>query len=550
MKKTFKFFAAALAIVAAVSCAKENIQDTQTDINDGENIELVAMTFNAGICSPSNPTGTKTTLVDGLNVHWSEGDNVLVYRYKANTTQDKFSPNQGYKFQVVANSIAEDVAAFEGSAADHSMYAAIYPYNCVNISDSNASSYVFEMATLKNQTASINNFPTTPWGCANISMTRGTNKGDRFVFENRLAYFKFNVQLDNVYSIEITADKVAYLSPTNLSDSRDLGSTLVYSVADDAFYMNSGDDPIILENNGSPFVVGQTYYVAIPVVKMEGLTLSLKDKSSEELLAFNKQSFTPQRNTIYNLGTFKKAFLGVDVTSIDVAGKGGTQSINVNASGSVTVSSSASWLTVTYANSQCTINAQANETENDRSAIITVSCEGLTKEVKVAQSPKYYMVTGSVLTRASNLLDGHMYVVTLEKTGYSWKAYDSGLKMYKIEDDYQITAPFVYVYHRDDNESVNSNYGYGGNYSYMSAGSWKSRSIDEFLGYDFKFTSTEVFFTHMNGWRQNVNSGLVESTDIDIYKDGSAMLNYKGSFSWGNLGTDYYKWNFREVVEK
>ena len=304
MKKTFKFFAAALAIVAAASCAKENIQDNQTDVNDDQDVALVDMTFDAGIDSPSDPSSTKTTLVNGVKVHWSNGDNILVYRYKANTTNDKYSPNQGYMFQVLDSSISEDVAAFEGQAADHTMYAAIYPYASVNTGDSYASSYVFNMATLRDQTAAINNFPTTSWGCANISMTRGTNKGDRFVFENQLAYFKFSVESDEVYSIELSAEKTIHGYANNLSDSGNIGGTLAYSPGDDAFFVKN-DNPITITNNGQPFVAGETYYVAIPAIKMEGLTMTGKSQSSAVLFSFKKTSFTPERNTIYNLGQLK-----------------------------------------------------------------------------------------------------------------------------------------------------------------------------------------------------------------------------------------------------
>ena len=70
MKKSFKFFAAALAIVAAASCAKEISND---DIQAPEQ-ELVHKVFTASL-NVDPDTETKTTLhEDGVTVHWAEDD--------------------------------------------------------------------------------------------------------------------------------------------------------------------------------------------------------------------------------------------------------------------------------------------------------------------------------------------------------------------------------------------------------------------------------------------------------------------------------------------
>ena len=535
MKKTFKFFAAALAIVAAASCAKE-ISNDNIPVEDAEKLQVTVT------ASYDVEGDTKAILAADKKVHWSDDDAIVIYRYNSDSEIQSCST---LNIDPSSNDNDPTFAVFTGELIykkGHYYYAA-YP------GEGWSADYMRFDLGLARQNAVKGSFDPKKY----LALADGVKNDsyDHYVFHNACALLKVTVGFDNVYSVKVEGKYV----PNEYSEYG-IGQQVRFSAGGLSVTgmqtSNMAADDITLSNaDGSALENGATYYIVVPHVTIKNFKVSLCDANGNIVESKSKASdFIVERNKIYDLGSFTKAFLGVDVTSINISPKGGSQSINVNASGSVVVSSSESWLTVTYENSQCTISAQANVTEFDRSAVITISCEGLTKEVKVSQSPMYYKVTGNILTKASDLLDGHMYIATLQNGGYSWKAYDAGLKMYKIEDAYQITAPFVYVYHRDDNESVNSNYGHGGHYSYMSAGSWKSRSIDKFLGYDFKFTSTEVFFTHMNGWRQNVNSDLVESRDFDIYKDDSAMLNYKGSFSWGNLGTEYYKWNFQEVVEK
>jgi hypothetical protein len=70
MKKTFKFFAAALAIVAAASCAKE-ISNDNIPVE-----EEVPVTFTA---SYDEEDGTKATLAENNFVHWTDEDAIYVY---------------------------------------------------------------------------------------------------------------------------------------------------------------------------------------------------------------------------------------------------------------------------------------------------------------------------------------------------------------------------------------------------------------------------------------------------------------------------------------
>ena len=78
MKKTFKFFAAALAIVAAASCAKEISNDNIQNENPTE--ETVHMTVSASIDAEED---TKTAL-NGKVVEWKESDNIKLFKNDKN----------------------------------------------------------------------------------------------------------------------------------------------------------------------------------------------------------------------------------------------------------------------------------------------------------------------------------------------------------------------------------------------------------------------------------------------------------------------------------
>ena len=110
MKKTFKFFAAALAIVAAASCAKEISND---DIQAPEQ-ELVHKVFTASL---NVDPETKTTLhTDGVSVHWNKEDVIKVLLVTSASGTD---------FSVVSCDGA--FADFEGETIDASSYRALYP---------------------------------------------------------------------------------------------------------------------------------------------------------------------------------------------------------------------------------------------------------------------------------------------------------------------------------------------------------------------------------------------------------------------------------------
>lgn len=294
MKKIFKFFAAALAIVAAASCAKEFANDDTVQTPEVEQ-ELVHKVFSASL---NLDPETRTTLhTDGVTVHWTEGDKIaLIPAGKTNASHFSINPD----------SIDGTFADFEGQTVVATDYVGVYPSGLFDYSQSSwdgSMIHYFKGSTLATQYAHVGDFPTTSNGNANIAIST-TAKDGHLYFQNVNAYFKFQLAFDNAAEIVISADEVSNDDPKTQSTSTilNLGTQLRYK--NGFMYGSSGDSPISfkVDNNKTAFTKNATYYVAIPAVYVKGLKFTVKDASGAEITSFTKSSFTFEQNKIYNLG--------------------------------------------------------------------------------------------------------------------------------------------------------------------------------------------------------------------------------------------------------
>ena len=318
MKKVFKFFAAALAIVAAASCAKENAEQDNI-IENGALGTLPEITLNASFAD----TETKLTLKDNLP-HWESSDRICVFHYNPSNTNDyNFSPYDGAYFSV--DSFNEDFAVFKGSPkyvsyGTSGLYGAIYPGESIlrsNGSSQNAntkfSKYIFASNTLASQTAVLGDFSKANFSnssnvTSNISIALQSDKDEMLSFRNINAYLKFTVGATGVRTIEISTSSVTNYSLSGMDAQADLGGTIYYYPHNksDVRMGLTGDTPITFTNGSEDFQKGGLYYVAIPSVRMSGLTVTLKDAFGNVLHKITKSSeFTATPNTVYNLGEIK-----------------------------------------------------------------------------------------------------------------------------------------------------------------------------------------------------------------------------------------------------
>ena len=311
MKKTFKFFAAALAIVAAASCAKEISND---NIQAPEQ-ELVHKVFTASL-NVDPETGTKTTLhEDGVTVHWAESD--VIKLLPVNSTY-------GTDFSVLSCDGA--FADFEGETVNATSYRAVYPADAlftgghINFISPEPDYYILGSATTKcalaHQFAVENNFSVVEefGASSNFAISTHYSESGNLYFKNINAYLKIRLAMENAASIEVSALKVmkypdAYDNGSqSLSDEAKLGGPIAIDYANKnkmGIITRVGEDITFEKQDGSNLLPNVDYYIAIPAVKMEGLKLVVKDENGKVLQSLTKSTFTPSSNTIYNLGTIE-----------------------------------------------------------------------------------------------------------------------------------------------------------------------------------------------------------------------------------------------------
>ena len=342
MNRVMKYFAAAFVIVAAASCAKENDLE-----NPGQNNETNEYLPEISLTASFADSDSKATLNE-KKPHWEASDRICVFHYDPkNTEVNNFSPYDGAYFEV--DSFEKDFAVFKGSPKSvnydtKGIYAAIFPGEAILRSDNSAqhpsttyNKYIFAANTLSNQTAVAGDFPKASFDAsseatANLSLALTSTANASLSFKNLNAFFKFTVDASSVRTIVVSADQVTNYNLSAMDASADLGGTVYYYPhSDSEVRMGLGSDtPITFTNGSSDFVVGTTYYIAIPAVKMSGLKVTFKDAAGNVLHTFKKASeFTAQPNNIYNLGSMKWPNVG------DYFYKDGTYSTELNTSKTV-----------------------------------------------------------------------------------------------------------------------------------------------------------------------------------------------------------------------
>lgn len=316
MNRVMKYFAAAFVIVAAASCAKENDLENSGQ-NNGTNEYMPEISLSASFANP----GSKATLNEN-KPHWEASDRICVFHYDPEYAGGyNFSPYDGAYFTV--DSFEKDFAVFKGSPKSvnygtKGIYAAIFPGEAILRSNGSAQStnteynmYRFAANTLSNQTAVAGDFPKASFdgssaATANLSLALTSTADELLSFKNLNAFFKFTVDANSVRTIVVSADKVTSNDLSGLAEDADLGGTIYYYPHSDYEVRMglSNDTPITFTNGSSDFVVGTTYYIAIPAVRMSGLKVTFKDAAGNVLHTFEKASeFTAQPNNIYNLGS-------------------------------------------------------------------------------------------------------------------------------------------------------------------------------------------------------------------------------------------------------
>ena len=293
MKKTFKFFAAALAIVAAASCAKEINVDTPADTPVDDSAEKVQMTFTASYDAEGE---TKTVLAENNFIHWTDDDAIRII------SKDKYGDwyinDEVFVIDPSSNDDDPTFADFSGNIVPSTNYYAAYPAS--GWSTYNSASKYIQFDGLANQTAVKGAFDPSKHLALAVSL-----KENHFYFQNVCSLVKVTIGSDDIYSIQLSGS-----ASTSSYGSANLGGKILYKAGQLTpyqIYTNAGTEKITLKNSNpnEQLAKGYSYYIVVPECNVKNFTITLYNKNGEVVGSKAKsKDFQIQRNKIYDLGTF------------------------------------------------------------------------------------------------------------------------------------------------------------------------------------------------------------------------------------------------------
>lgn len=536
MKKTFKFFAAALAIVAAASCAKEISNDNIQ--NETPTEETVHMTFSASFDSEGE---TKTVLAGNTFVHWTDEDAIGVYAYNEYETR-LYAP---FVIDATSNDQDPTFAVFEGDIPYNSSnsYYGVFP----------ASGWATTLIKFNDGLASQNAVKGSFDPEKHIVVSEKAKGGtyDHFVFHNVCALLKVTLAIDNIYSIKVAGTHThGGIGDPFTFFASDL-SAKTYSFG--SWTKNGFNDITLANADSTPLENGATYYIVVPHVTVKGFNVSLYNAEGKVIAQKSKASdFKIERNKIYNLGTFDESLvkpeeeLSVSASSISIAEIDAAASFTISANRDWKATSNANWLTLSStsgtsgSNIMVNVAAENNPNTYSRSATITITGENETRTIQVTQAAGHtYRIVGDKLTYASDLTDGLYVIASKYDSNKFWSASNGKLATTTKSKDADFYLRQIFEY-KSDPSKINTELD---EYYSWSAGSWKSLTTGKYLDENLNLNADEnsaVYLVSANNWG---NNGGGELNGFDVYHSNSTSSNK--STLWYN--SDRYEFVFGDM---
>lgn len=272
--------------------------------------------------------------------------------------------------------------------------------------------------------------------------------------------------------------------------------------------------------------------------------------------------------------------LTVSETAIEFVADGEAKTFTLTANNAWTLTVP-EWLTADKAsdetadNTVVTVTAAANETGADLSGTIVVTAGGLTKNIAVSQVAKeveepsvsgnatYELTSTTALKYASDLQDGHFYVLHSNHFNTKcWKSAEGQLTMTeKSGYEYASAEVFQWV---DDQTNLDTTFDDYGNYA---CGYWKNCENGQYVSSDFAFTSnvaSALNVEYANNWGGTDAANELYVFDVYVLNSGSAPYNTiwytekaglntfhlatNGYQNEGNVPTTMRKWLVYEVA--
>ena len=553
MKKTFKFFAAALAIVAAASCAKEINVDTPVDTPVDNSAEKVYMTFTASYDAEGE---TKTVLADGNKVHWSDTDAIRIFGKKKNDSYGFYLSDESYAIDPSSNDVDPTFAVFSGTGVPYLKNYAVLPAEgweaySTNMRFSNG---------LSSQVAVKGSFDPSKH-IAVSSETMDTH----FSFYNGCALLKVKVGSDGIYSIKVDGAE----SNSNAGIGMTFQFTTPGNVESLAMkYMYGYNPSITLSNSDSSKALesGATYYIVVPYATFNNFKVAICDANGEEIISKSKASaFKIERNKVYDLGTFEKPNESIEVsaTSLSVSAANGSASFKVVANANWTVSSTADWLSFSPSTggattgTTVTVTAMENTSDAARTATITVKGAFVSKTISVTQAKAMSYRVVKQLSHATELQDGKLYVVSCMKdTQMYWSEQDLYLKLKyysgRYASDNKYAANEVFKFHMQSSAAGISGY------KTTIVGRWESVATNKYMSNNpamnaTSSTATDIAIGQYDGSSKDFDM-YIQTTSGDanktIYYDGTRVNQSTVSTIDGAGNQKARKWYIYEVEYK
>ena len=554
MKKTFKFFAAALAIVAAASCAKEI--NLPADENKNEEPK-VYMTFSASI----DPEAETKTALNGKLVEWNVGDMIAIWG-----TGSSDITNMKGVCTVDPDSISEDKshASFSGEVVPTSKMCAVYPaegWRGVDAENNNK----FQFSGLALQNAVEGSFDPTK----HLMLSTTAIDNNRFEFKNVCALAKVTVGFDGAYSIKVEGKALDGSSiygsiggPIAWRFNRSASTFQHVGVYDNA---NKKDYIILADANGSALKKGATYYVVLPACGIREYSVSICGKDGGIMSQKSKTSdFEVERNKIYDMGAFEiEDLLEVNKSSLSLGSISASDNISITANSNWKITSNVSWITFDVSsgaagsNIQVRINAANNDANQSRSAVLTITAGTKTATVNVVQSePRYKIINRwNALQYAGSLKNNAQYVIFYAETqdhtresAFCWTVDSEGKLVKKSLTDKNAMVGMEYVFTFEAGASLNSWQSYGSFIQgYLRAPAYGNYYLSETLSFNAAYAAYAQQMVFANHW---VNESTTRC-DIDIWKsndDSKTICNDgNGKIKWGGDGDQPRKYFFYEV---
>lgn len=297
--KTTRILSLAAAVLTLAACGNEEFIEN----NPGnEAAKPVPMTFTAGMPQTR-------TLLDGLNVHWVEYDEIAIW--------DGSGAYQ--KFMVDAESINGSNATFSGTALPDANYTAFYPL--IAVESMNATSVTFNLPA--EQTAVAGTFANQ----LAPSLAKATGGSTDLVFNNLCALVKFTVPA------EMAGEGIFTLVGGNATEALAGKYWVEYSTGNQS--PAEAATRVTLKGN---FEAGKDYYfVVLPRTLTNGFSLLYEDSQGKLYRKATGNSVTLTAGRILNLGTL--ALTGFEKAVVKaIYAKLGSGTATENADGTVMLS--------------------------------------------------------------------------------------------------------------------------------------------------------------------------------------------------------------------